>query len=72
MQLHFQADDDIVNQIKQRTDISSAAELGRDAFSLLNWATAQVEAGRQIQAVHPNEEQIYVPVMDILNKPTRE
>lgn len=66
MQLHCQVNGSIVNQLKERTKVESAADLARDGLTLLNWATEQAKAGRQIMSTD-NSGNHYMPCMPILN-----
>lgn len=67
MQLHFQVNAEIVNQLRERTSAASAADLGRDGLTLLNWATEQAKAGRQVMAVDRSGNH-YIPVMPVLSQ----
>ncbi len=68
MQLHFKADDILISQIQDRTSIDNGADIARNGIELFAWATAQVEAGRQIQAFDPSGNHVYVPILPGLDQ----
>ncbi len=66
MELRFNIDDNLIGRLQERTHIAKGSDLAREAFGLLDWATQQNQAGREVRA-SDNSGNHYVPVTPVVN-----
>lgn len=68
MELRFQINDQFIEQLQERAGIENATELARRGLELLNTATIQAEAGRQLHWIDEAGNH-HVPIMAVLDRP---
>ena len=66
MELRFNIDDDLIEQLRQDTKVAKAADIGREGVEMLQWVIAQNKAGRQVSASKGDGVR-YVPTSPIIN-----
>ena len=71
MEIRIQANDQFIGEIQDRTNISKASDITREAIEMFNWATIQAQEGRQIVAVDQSGNQNVWPIADIMSKAAR-
>ncbi len=68
MELRYHANDNIIAQIQERTQIANGADIGRESLAFFNWGVAEAEAGRRIISIDESGNQTVWPMMDIIER----
>jgi hypothetical protein len=65
MELRLLIDDTLMDRLQDCTDTATAADVTREALRLLDWATAEIDAGNEVVSV-TDDGVVRVPMIDAL------
>lgn len=67
MELRFQVDDRLMEQLAARTRLDKPADIGREALAFFNWGTAEADAGRIVISTDVSGGEVHKPVLPTLD-----
>ena len=68
MEVRLTLDDDLIRNMMEKTGVSKATDLTKDAMTMLHWAIGEAALGRDILSSDRSGEQIYRLAMPTLSK----